>query len=285
MNYRTFFVLLAIFTTVSTLTISSAYAQVSCPNCELDDPRDIAKQLLIRDLPLSLWTDKPMYAHGDTIMVKGHVASVVSGTPVTLTVRNSLNSVIAIDQIPVSDNGDFSTTFNTAGNLWKLDGDYRLKASYGSNVKSNKVLFEIIGGIVSEPTTGKCANSELSVKGKCVPYTITGGTVTGISVNTNDKSLVIMISATQDGTLTITPSKEVLSGAFMVLVDGEEWDDVEIKGNKITVMFLAGSEKIEIIGTHVIPEFGSIAALILAVAIISIIAVSAKSRLSIMPRY
>jgi len=71
----------------------------------------------------------------------------------------------------------------------------------------------------------------------------------------------------------------------MVLVDGEEWDDSEINGNEITVMFLAGAEKIEIIGTHVIPEFGAIAALILAVAIISIIAVSAKSRLSIMPRY
>ena len=65
----------------------------------------------------------------------------------------------------------------------------------------------------------------------------------------------------------------------------EEWDDSEINGNEITVMFLAGAEEIQIIGTHVIPEFGAIAALILAVAIISIIAVSAKSRLSIMPRY
>ena len=47
----------------------------------------------------------------------------------------------------------------------------------------------------------------------------------------------------------------------------------------------AGTEQIEIIGTFVIPEFGTIAAMILAVAIISIIAISAKSRLSIVPRY
>ncbi len=71
----------------------------------------------------------------------------------------------------------------------------------------------------------------------------------------------------------------------MVLVDGEEWDDVEIDGNQITVEFPAGTEEIEIIGTFVIPEFGAIAALILAVAIISIIAVSAKTRLSIMPKF
>ena len=47
----------------------------------------------------------------------------------------------------------------------------------------------------------------------------------------------------------------------MVLVDGEEWDDAEINGNEITVMFLAGAEEIEIFGTHVIPEFGAIAAI------------------------
>ena len=41
----------------------------------------------------------------------------------------------------------------------------------------------------------------------------------------------------------------------------------------------------EIIGTFVVPEFGTIAAMILAVAIISIVAISAKSRLSILSRY
>jgi len=45
-----------------------------------------------------------------------------------------------------------------------------------------------------------------------------------------------------------------------------------------------GDWKIEIVGTHVVPEFGTIAMIVLAVAIVSIIAVSAKSRLSIMPR-
>ena len=40
----------------------------------------------------------------------------------------------------------------------------------------------------------------------------------------------------------------------------------------------------EIVTKQVVPEFGTIAAMILAVAIISIIAISAKSRLSVMPR-
>jgi predicted secreted protein with PEFG-CTERM motif len=70
----------------------------------------------------------------------------------------------------------------------------------------------------------------------------------------------------------------------MVLVDGEESDDVTINGNEVTVMFPAGAEEIEVIGTFVVPEFGTIAAMILVISIISIIAISAKSRLGIIPR-
>ena len=287
MNNRTSFALLAVLTAVGTLTVSSAYAQLSCPDCGLDDPRIIAQQLLLADIPVSVWTNGSTFGHDDTIIVEGRVANVVSGVPVTITITSSLYSIITIDQIQVDDIGNFRTSFSTAGDLWKYDGTYFIKANYGSAEKSNKVLVELVNGMDANATTEgeKCGESELSVKGNCVPYSISGGTVTGVTVNTDDNSLIVMISANEDGTITLTPSKKVLDGAFMVLVDGEEWDDAEINGNKITVMFLAGAEQIEIIGTHVVPEFGAIAALILAIAIISIIAVSAKSRLSIMPRY
>ena len=45
------------------------------------------------------------------------------------------------------------------------------------------------------------------------------------------------------------------------------------------------SAQIEVVDGHVIPEFGVIAGVILAVAIASIIAVSAKSRLALVPKY
>jgi predicted secreted protein with PEFG-CTERM motif len=43
--------------------------------------------------------------------------------------------------------------------------------------------------------------------------------------------------------------------------------------------------QVEVIDGHVIPEFGVIAAMILAVAIVSIIVVTAKTKLSLVPRY
>ena len=130
-----------------------------------------------------------------------------------------------------------------------------------------------------------CGSSEVSIGGNCTSYDISGGHATSATVNTNDNSVIINIDADDDGTLTISPSTSTQKGIFMVLVDGEESDDAEINGNTVIVPFGAETEQIEIIGTFVVPEFGTIAAMILAVAIISIVAISSKSRLSIVPRY
>ena len=293
MNNRTSFALLALLTAVGTLTISSAYAQENpaCVGCSMEDAKAMASEALMGAIPVSVWTDKTDYGHSDIIMVEGQVAN-TSGFPVTITVISPLNSIVTIDQINVAEDGTFETTLNTAGAMWKYDGTYTIKANYGSVEKSNSVKVELTGGVAYTPNYNtptlpdkQCGANELSTSGQCVPFSISGGEVTSAMLNTNDNSIVIMINAEDDGTLTVSPSTTVQDGIFMVLVDGEEWDDVEIVANKVTVMFPAGAETIEIIGTYVIPEFGTIAAMILAVAIISIIAISAKSRLSIIPRY
>ncbi|MDH3677104.1 MAG: PEFG-CTERM domain-containing protein, partial [Nitrosopumilus sp.] len=90
---------------------------------------------------------------------------------------------------------------------------------------------------------------------------------------------VIQINTSGDVILTINPSKSIIDGVFMVLVDGEEWDDAEYDGNKVTVKFPAGTEEIEIIGTFVIPEFGTRTGAILAITIVSIIILSMKSKI------
>jgi len=294
MNNRTTFALLAVLTAVGTLTMSSAYATgVNLDGSPLypEEAKALAQKMLLEDLPVSVWTDKTDYSHNDMIMVKGQVAN-VSGFPITVTVVSPLNNLVTVDQLTVAADGSFETTLNTAGAMWKYDGTYTIKVNYGSPEKSNKVKVELTGGvgyspIFSTPTVPakQCGANDISASGQCIPYSISGGIVTSATLNTNDNSIIININAEDDGTLIVTPSKTVQDGIFMVLVDGEEWDDVEIVANKVTVMFPAGAEQIEIIGTFVIPEFGTIAAMILAVAIISIIAVSAKSRLSIIPRY
>ena len=135
-----------------------------------------------------------------------------------------------------------------------------------------------------------CGSSEVSIGGNCTSYDISGGHVESATVNLDDNSVIINIHAMDDGVLTISPSASTQKGIFMVLVDGEEANETGVNsavidGNTVVVNFQEGTEQIEIIGTFVVPEFGTIAAMILAVAIISIVAISAKSKLNIMSRY
>jgi len=126
-------------------------------------------------------------------------------------------------------------------------------------------------------------------------YEITNGKLKNVVPNMDDISLHVYIEATDNGSIELTIPRSVLDATindgddeFFVLVDGEEVDFEEITTSTdrtLTIEFQAGSEQIEIIGTFVIPEFGTIAAMILAVAIISIVAISAKSRLGISSRY
>ena len=128
-----------------------------------------------------------------------------------------------------------------------------------------------------------------------ISYEITNAKLLNVIPDLDAVSLLIYIETTDEGSITLTIPRSVLDASinggddeFFVLVDGEEVDFEEITTSvdrTLTIGFLAGTEQIEIIGTFVIPEFGTIAAMILAVAIISIVAISAKSRLSIVPRY
>jgi hypothetical protein len=163
------------------------------------------------------------------------------------------------------------------------------------NILSNEIEESIVDDpvIVNSIVTATTITVQKSTD--LVGYEITNGKLINVIPDIYAKSLLIDIEALDDGSITLTIPRSVLDATindedveFFVLVDGEQVDFDEITTSTdrtLTIEFLAGSEQIEIIGTFVIPEFGTIAAMILAVAIISIIAISAKSRLSIVPRY
>ena len=301
MNISASLALLVVLAVVSTITISSAHAQEfqnqglpeACVGCSAEDSIAVAEEHLLRSVPISVWTDKEEYGHDEIVTLSGYVSNPsVAGTgsmpQVTVMIRNAIGSVVTIDQIDVKDDNTFEVALNTASRLWASDGIYTIKVQQGHN--SNRIHIELVGGTgnpvlaMDETMAGdvECAANELTVMEMCLPYSIEGGMVTGISANTEDNSLVIMIESTGDGTLMLMPSSEVIDGVFMVLVDNEESDDYMIgEDGTITVEFGPETESIEVIGTYVIPEFGTIAAMILAIAIVSMIVVSARSRLSI----
>jgi len=243
--------------------------------------------------PIAISTDKPSYSDGETIIISGEVSDLLSGYPVTLRVIAPNGNLVTTEQFDVGADKMFSVEITAGGPLWKSSGIYTIMVLYGTSARTAEATFDF-GGSTGNGPSGPSGPS-LDVEGYLVGYSITGGSILSITADVDANSLIIEISTTSDGELTITLPRELIDAKlngdddeFFVLVDAEEVDFDETKTSSdrtLTIAFLAGSEEIEIIGTFVIPEFGAIAALILAVAIISIIVVSAKTRLSLIPKF
>ena len=289
MNTRTSYVaiaiLAAVFATSTSTVFAGSFDEEACPDCGDADIYIKQNLALQNDMPITIWTDEALYDHESKIVVEGTVSAIRVGAEIGLVVIGPppFNNIVTIAQIPVTSDGTWKTTLNTGGASWKYDGTYTIKVTYGNQAVNNRALVELTGGIIQ--IGAGCGPGELSASGQCIPYTITAGSVSGAMFSAASNSLTVQISGLMDGTLTITPSVDAIRGIFMVLVDGEEWDDVEINGNEVIVHFPAGTNEIEIIGTFAIPEFGTIAALILVVSIISIIVVSSRTRLNVLQKY
>jgi len=245
-------------------------------------------------------TDKASYSEGEIILVTGEVKDLYSGIPVSVIVKAPNGNLVSIAQITVGADKKFSTEVTAGGALMKAEGSYIITAQYGNENRSATTSFEFGGSTPpSEEDKSTVTDTTVSVEGSSdlIRYEITGGKLLGITPDVDAKSLIIRIEATEDGSLTLTIPRSILDAVlengeddeFFVLIDLEEspdYDETTTPTHRtLTIEFPVGTEEIEIIGTFVVPEFGTIAAMILAVAIISIIAISAKSRLSIIPRY
>jgi len=118
--------------------------------------------------------------------------------------------------------------------------------------------------------------------------TLTSGVIHHIGGNTDDATLLVhLFGADDDGKLEITLNSDIITpfddGSYFVLVDGQEVEFMQM-GNTLHIEYDAGAERIEIVGSHVVPEFGTIAMIVLAVAIVSIIVITTKTRATLIPK-
>jgi predicted secreted protein with PEFG-CTERM motif len=115
-------------------------------------------------------------------------------------------------------------------------------------------------------------------------YAITGGVITQVSPDIESGSLIINIDSLSNGTLFVQLPRDVIDAKFaekdddfFVLIDGleTEFDEAKTANDRtLTVAFPQGTEEIEVIGTFVVPEFGTVAILILVISVFSIVFVS-----------
>jgi len=242
---------------------------------------------------ISITTDNTAYEEGDIITVTGSIEKIIPGTPIILQIFIDRTQV-DVAQLDVSSQGDFSTTFVASGPLWSNDGDVSIRASYGTMFTETNFTFF---SQVKEDTFLLNQEVEIPNEGTFdVPYTMKGGTVQSILLNQANLGLDININTTSDGSITLELNRNYIDSIkpdgtnedFIIMVynlqvnEPVQTEFLELESTDesrvIQIPIKSGDNLIQIIGTFVIPEFGTIAQFVLIIAILSIIIITAKTK-------
>lgn len=117
-----------------------------------------------------------------------------------------------------------------------------------------------------------------------IEYTISGGTLTQLTADTATQTLMASISSTSDGNLTVWLPTEVIDAEdeFSVFIDDESGNvvvdelDPTTDARVLQIEFENGAEEIEIVGTSMVPEFGTIAILLASIAIVGAVVATTR---------
>lgn len=232
------------------------------------------------DSLVTVQTDDSTYDEGDSIIISGQIAVILEGTPVTLKVSNE-GRLVQIGQIEVAQDGSYSHIIIAKGMLWINEGEYIIEASYGDETAETSFnYFPEVDTPITENIfeVGAGSSGTFDVK-----YTIKGGIVNDMVIDEKNFALVISIQAEDDGTISLDLARSAIDAkkidqsddVYIVYIDESEVSHEESMSGAdsrvVTIDFEEGDSEIMIIGTWVIPEFGTMVMIVFGVMITSVI--------------
>jgi len=245
---------------------------------------------------ISLSTSNEVYYSGDYIVVFGSVNTIFENTPITIQIYHETN-LVDVAQVTVAQDGTFVKSFNAVGQQWNEEGTYIIRVQY-TPTQIGETTFEFFNQMIDKSSAVfpvQIPNSGTFDVG----YTIRGGDVTEIDMNLDRYSLLIETTVNTNGNLILKLPRESFDAqsdgkdnTFIILISKEnnepkdfvqvEYEETATSSDYRTIRIPLEEDDrwVEVIGTYVIPEFGSIVIIILVVAVSSAIIIS-KSRFSV----
>ena len=241
--------------------------------------------------PLSVTLSKDVYNKGDVLVVFGTVPVVFEEVP-DLTIQILFEEqVIDIAQIKIAEDGTYAKDFNTNAEKWSHDGQYTAKVFYTDDLFT-ETYFQFFQNIVTE--TSSVFPVDIPNAGTFdLEYTASGFDIKDAELNQDRYSILIELTENSGGNLVLKLPRESFDSKtgdgtdeiFIVLVsqynESDNFIEVQITEiektddyRTISIQIEEEEKFIEVIGTYVIPEFGSIVIMILLVAITSAIVIS-----------
>ena len=245
---------------------------------------------------ISLSSASDIYYSGDYVTIFGTVNTIFENMPITLQIYYESN-LVDVAQVTVAKDGTFVKSFNAVGSQWKEEGTYTVRAQY-TQTQIAETTFEFFSQVIDKSSAVFPVNIPNSGTFD-VGYTIRGGEVEKITMNQEHYSLLVQTTVNSNGNLVLKLPRESFDAqsdgkdnTFIILISKEnteaqnftqvEYEEIGTGDNyrTIRIPLEEGDQWIEVIGTYVIPEFGSIVIIILVVAVSSAIIIS-KSKFSV----
>jgi predicted secreted protein with PEFG-CTERM motif len=228
---------------------------------------------------ISVQTNDSNYREGDVILISGNIVTMIGDTQVTMQLFQGGN-LIEIAQIKVSQDGNYSHTVIAQGPLWEKQGSHMVKVTYGEG-NIAETLFDYTPESEIIETTKDFPVDAGDSGTFNVKYTISGGTVEIIQIEPENLGLLVKINSLDNGKIILELPRESIDAEkqngkdekFIILIDDAQTTYEKIQSDStiriIGINFEKGDSEIQIIGTHVIPEFGTIVMIILTIGILS----------------
>ena len=282
--------ILILFAIVSLSLVTISYAEpMQCLNCvqipsyEIDHYKEM--------FPLTVWTNSLVYDHHSTIKVSGYLKPQNTVAPILVIVTNPVGNVVTVQQFVSEGDGNFSFDLNTSGPLWSQNGEYVLKVQSGAETRQFKTKFTLVSSLAGD--LDRCSANEISTMGKtgriyCIPYHTSDGVLNSKkgTLNSDSKTLTLELKGHDIKSITFDVPRYIFDSksstgddsVFTVMSNGNVVQYKELASDSVSRHIQidypsSGKATFDIIGTHAIPEFGSIAVLILVGSIMSILVV------------
>ncbi|MDH3313625.1 MAG: PEFG-CTERM sorting domain-containing protein [Nitrosopumilus sp.] len=235
----------------------------------------------------------------ESIWLTGKITDVSQYKPVKLRVIGPDGALVFAPQVAINDNGEFRKLLNPPVPSFDV-GEYIVTASHEDTKVVAKTQFTVIfQEIPRNPTAQSIESGVIIEKESKITRGISmsaefenGSDIIQIKGNTSysDTDITLVVKSPVGNLITIDQVTSGINGDFEVEIKtgGPMWKEdgiYTVTANQGATSEYNKSIKVEIKDGVVIPEFGVVASLVLAISIISIIIVSAKSKLAILPRY
>ena len=245
---------------------------------------------------ITLSTSNDIYYNEDHVVVFGNVSTFFENLPITIQIYHETN-LISVAQVPVAKDGTFVSSFYATGNKWKDEGTYVVRAQY-TPTQMAETTFEFFGQAIDKSSA--VFPIDIPNSGTFdVGYTVRGGEVKDVVMNQERYSLVVETTMNSNGNLILKLPRDSFDAqndgadtTFIILISKQnnvaadfmqvEYEEIAVGPDyrTIRIPLEEGDKWVEVIGTYVIPEFGSVVIIILVVAVSSAIIVS-KSKFSV----